>query len=72
MKKLLSIKVNGNNRRWAFTFYGDPAYLEQWRADGLEIDIVENTIPKWINDLNLTRPWIFLQDIWNLKFLKRK
>lgn len=66
-KKLLNIHVRGKDRSWSFEFYGDPKYLEEWRADGLQIDEVCNVIPEWIADLGLVRPWCFLQDIFNFK-----
>lgn len=67
MNKLLSVRLHGNRRTWQFEFYGDPKYLAEWRADGLEIYEVCNVIPAWIADLGLTRPWCFLQDVFNFK-----
>lgn len=65
--KLLSIVVRGNMQKWSFEFYGDLKYLPEWRADGLEIDEVCNTIPLWVVNLGLTNVWCFLQDIFNFK-----
>ena len=65
--KLMSVTVKGKNHEWSFNFQGDPKHLEDWREDGLEIDVVENIIPEWIVDLGLTRVWCFLQDLWNFK-----
>jgi len=67
----MSVEVTGASKTWSFLFYGDPKYLEEWRNDGLEVDEIINTIPEWVMDLGLTRPWIFLQDIFNFKFLKK-
>ena len=64
--KLLSISVKGNNSLWSFNFYGDTRYIDEWREDGLEIDVIENTIPKFMNDIGLTKVWVFFQDIINL------
>lgn len=66
-KKLMSVEVRGNDRQWGFQFYGDPKYLNEWRADGLEIYEIENTIPTWVVDLGMTRAWCFCQDIFNFK-----
>lgn len=63
--KLLSISVKGNNKQWSFNFYGNTRYINEWREDGLEIDIIENTIPEFINDIGLTKAWVFFQDIIN-------
>lgn len=65
--KLLSVTVRGRQHTWCFNFYGDPSYIEEWRADGLEIDVIENVIPRWIADMGLTRAWCFVQDVWNFK-----
>ena len=62
MKKL-SIEVRGKERRWSFVFDGDPRYLEEWRADGLEVSEVMNIIPEWVMDVRLLRPWVFSQDV---------
>jgi len=67
-KKLLSITVRGKHKKWCFTLLEDPKYLEEWREDGLEIDEICNSIPKWVVDVGLMQPYIILQDIFNFKF----
>lgn len=62
MKQNFSITVRGKRATYAFTFTGDPAHLEGWRADGLEVDQVLNTVPVWAVSLGLTRPWCWAQD----------
>jgi hypothetical protein len=66
-KKQLSIHVRGNSKEWSFTFLGDPRCLAEWRADGLEIDEVLNTIPTWV-PASMIRPWCIVQDIVNFKW----
>ena len=70
MNKLLSVEIKGKEKDWSFNFYGDPKYLDEWREDGLEINEICNTIPLWVHSMGLTRPWIFLQDLFNFN-LKR-
>lgn len=65
--KLLMLSVRGKSKNWSFSFYGDPQFLEEWRADGLEIFEVSNVVPAWIAECGLTRPWCFVQDIFNLR-----
>jgi hypothetical protein len=65
--KLMFIEVRGTAKRWCFNFYGDPRYLGDWRADGLEVNVIENTIPLWVAKLGLTRAWCFSQDLFNFK-----
>jgi len=70
MKQRLLIEVKGKQKLWSFVTYADPQYLEEWRADGLEIFILENTIPEWVADLGVPamRVWCWAQDAW--KFLR--
>jgi hypothetical protein len=42
--KPLTITIQGKHKLWSFTFEGDPAYLEEWRRDGLEIDEVISSV----------------------------
>lgn len=63
----MQVTLRGREKTWGFDFYGDPKYLAEWRADGLEVHEISNVIPVWVADLGLTRPWCFLQDIFNFK-----
>lgn len=67
-KKLLSVTVRGNHRKWCFDFYGDPKYIEEWVSDGLEIDEIVNTIPVWLPNWIPVRWWCALQDAFNFKW----
>lgn len=64
-RKLMSVTVRGRGKTWAFTFYGDPDHLPDWRADGLGVYMVENVIPWWA--ARWPRAWRFLQDVWHFK-----
>lgn len=64
MKQTLSITVHGKRHKWCFNFTGDPKDLEEWRADGLEVYEVFNTIPAWAVRIGLMRPWVAVQDAW--------
>lgn len=67
MKETLIITVKGKKHSWSFTTYGDPKYIPEWRSDGLEVYIVENTVPSWVAVLGMARPWCFVQDIINFR-----
>lgn len=73
-KKALSVTVRGKHKVWSFTTFADPAYLSEWREDGLEIDEIVNVIPVWVADAGLVRPWCFCQDVFHLRwpFERRK
>lgn len=65
MKETLSIQVTGKSgKRYCFTFKGDPKYIEEWAADGLDVVPICNTIPRWAAELGLARPWFAVQDAW--------
>lgn len=66
-EKLMSVSVKGKEKLWSFNFYGDEKYINDWVSDGLDIDIIENVIPMWVVDVGLTRPWCFVQDMFNFK-----
>lgn len=66
-EKLLFVNVKGNDKQWSFPFYGDPENIPVWRADGLEVFEIENTIPAWVAAHGLARPWCFVQDVFNLR-----
>jgi hypothetical protein len=65
-EKLMSITVKGKNHTWSFDTYADPVYLDEWLDDGLEIYEVSNSIPMWVVEYGLVKPWCFMQDIFNL------
>lgn len=66
-KKLYSLEVRGHEHLWSFHVLVDPKYVDEWRADGLELNRLENIIPSWVVDAGLMRPWCFLQDIFHFK-----
>lgn len=61
------VRVRGKEHEWDFNFYGNPRYIEEWRADGLEVYEIANRIPAWIVDIGLLRPYVFLQDLFNFR-----
>lgn len=66
MRKPLLITVQGRAGSFGFVFYGDPASIEEWRAEGLDVAEVAYVIPKWVADLGLMRAWCRAQDLWRL------
>ena len=67
-KKILTVLVKGTNKEWSFEFKGNPKHLPTWRDDGLEVYELVNSIPEWVANLGLTKPWCFFQDIINFKW----
>ncbi len=58
-----TIEIRGKTREWCFTVDVDEKYIDEWRADGIKIYRLENTIPQWAQMLGLTHIWCWLQDI---------
>jgi hypothetical protein len=72
MNRLMGLSVRGKSKTWGFMFYGDPKHIKEWREDGLDVSEIENTVPEWVADLGLVRPWCFLQDVFNFRNPFRK
>lgn len=66
MKKMC-ISINGKEKVWAFEFYGNPKYLLEWQADGVDVILIENEIPLWAVGMGLSKIWFFFQDLFNFK-----
>ncbi len=67
LKKRYSLSIQGKNHHWTFDVMVDPQYINEWRADGIIIEEIHNTIPVWIVDCGLTKQWCFFQDCFNFK-----
>jgi len=64
-----SIEIRGKHSRWDVTWDAPQSQIDGMREDGIEVDLVVNTIPVWVAELGYgpARAWCFLQDLWNLK-----
>lgn len=63
----MMVTVPGKRSRWCFIVYGDPKHLPEWRDDGLEIYLVEYSIPPWTLAFPGAYVWCFLQDVFNFR-----
>lgn len=62
-QKLYALNIRGKRKEWSFHVWVDPKYLDEWRADGLSLDEIVNTIPQWWVDAGFSvRLWCWLQD----------
>lgn len=68
MKKPYTIEVRGREHTWGFDVQADPAHVEEWRADGVEVlGPTIYSIPEIIVNAGLTRAWCFLYDLFYLR-----
>ena len=70
MSKLMVIEVKGNHHKWAFEFYGDTKYIEDWRKDGLTVDVMSNTFPRWL-PYQLVPTYAWLQDVFHFNWSRK-
>lgn len=61
--KRYAIQVRGREHSWSFHVSAKPEHVEDWRADGLEVDEILHSIPEWVVNLGLLRPWCFFEDL---------
>ena len=64
---LLDIKGKSGST-YSFEVEIDPQYIQEWKGEGINIvGRLENTIPMWVVDIGLTRPWCFFQSLFNFR-----
>ena len=65
-ERLYSLEIQGRTKQWGIPVYAEPEWVEDWRADGLEVSEVLNRIPEWMPSWAI-KPFCRLQDLWNFK-----
>lgn len=66
------LDIQGKQHKWGITTPLPMKTIELMREDGVDVGILENSIPEWVVDLGLLYPWCFFQDLWNFKNPFRK
>ena len=70
---LHSVHVRGKRSTWCVETYITKETADDWRADGLEVWLIENTIPAWAVDAGIpVRLWFFVQDLFHFRNPWRK
>ena len=59
----LTLFIKGRDKTWSFRVQGTPEHLADWRADGLEVDELINTVPAWAP----FRLWCWAQDVFRFR-----
>lgn len=67
MKHRYGVHIRGNQHLWIFHVDAPPEHVADWRADGLEVDELYNSIPFWAQQAGLTLLWCFVQDIFHFR-----
>ena len=67
MKKNMSVTIRGKKSTWNVNGFMPDEQIEAMREDGIELSEVINTIPVWVVEIGLLRPWCFLEDILNFR-----
>ena len=66
MTRRYSLTVRSKRSTWSFTIDADPAHVADWRADGLVVDELLNSMPAWL-PWWLVRAWCWAEDILNFR-----
>ncbi len=64
---LHSVEIRGKESTWCIHTYITRDTASAWRADGLTVHEIENTIPDWLVGWFPLRVWCFLQDVFNFR-----
>jgi hypothetical protein len=64
VKRPMLLTVRGKASEWTFRFRGDPAHLDEWQKDGLEVYECAASVPVWAADLGLAGALARLQRAW--------
>ncbi len=67
LKKSVSLVVRGKQNEWAVPCDMHQGQIDAMRADGFDIEEPIYTIPVWVAEIGLARPWCFVQDVWALR-----
>lgn len=67
-----SVEIRGKKSTWGVDWNASMEQVEAMREDGINVLLIQNSIPLWVAEIGLARPWCFFQDIWNFKNPFRK
>lgn len=67
MKKSVTLSVRGRCSEWAIDCHMSQDQINAMIADGIEVFELHNSIPMWVADLGLARPWCFAQEVFNFR-----
>lgn len=62
-----AIDIRGKSSEWGVSWFASQDQIDAMREDGIEVMVIENSMPAWVADAGLAGLWCFCQDIWNLK-----
>jgi hypothetical protein len=60
-----TLSVRGKQHEWGVVAPMSRDQISAMREDGIDVGILQNVVPAWVNDAGLLRPWCFFQNLWN-------
>lgn len=69
IRKPYSLVLRGKSgKEYTFRVNVDPAHIHHWESEGFQLDgPIVGWIPMWAVQLGLTKPWLFVQDVFNFR-----
>jgi len=67
MRRKASVTVRGKCHEWCVDSDMKQAQIDAMREDGVDVGVVYYSIPEWAVACGLTRPWFFVQDVFNFR-----
>jgi len=64
---MVVLSVRGKASEWGLTLPMKWDQITAMREDGIDVGILENTVPAWAVNIGLLKPWCLFQDLFNFK-----
>lgn len=62
------MQVQGRERRWNVPVRIDDRMIRDLRDDGVRVDEIVHSVPRWAIERKLTGLWCFLEDVIRLRW----
>ena len=67
----IEVIVRGKLKTWGIESCVSKEQYEEMMDDGVDVNIIVNSIPSWAQELGLTKMWFFVQDVFNFRIWKK-
>jgi hypothetical protein len=62
-KYYYTVYVQGKTKEYGFDTKCYPEFIDEMREQGINIDLLNHSVPKWAVNMGLWNVWCWLQDI---------